>query len=76
MKFKVLDKIEYPSDIKKLDDRELITLSKELREFLIDTVSKTVGHLAAGLGTIELTIALHKVFNTPKDKLIWDICHQ
>ena len=76
MKFKVLDKIEYPSDIKKLDDRELITLSKELREFLIDTVSKTGGHLAAGLGTIELTIALHKVFNTPKDKLIWDIGHQ
>ena len=76
MKFKVLDKIEYPSDIKKLDDRELITLSKELREFLIDTVSKTGGHLAAGLGTIELTIALHKVFDTPKDKLIWDIGHQ
>ena len=76
MKFKVLDKIEYPSDIKELDDRELITLSKELREFLIDTVSKTGGHLAAGLGTIELTIALHKVFDTPKDKLIWDIGHQ
>ena len=76
MKFKVLDKIEYPSDIKKLDDRELIALSKELREFLIDTVSKTGGHLAAGLGTIELTIALHKVFDTPKDKLIWDIGHQ
>ena len=51
-------------------------LVKELREFLIDTVSKTGGHLAAGLGTIELTIALHKVFDTPKDKLIWDIGHQ
>tara|TARA_Y100000817_G_C16851140_1_gene542125 strand:+ start:13 stop:1902 length:1890 start_codon:yes stop_codon:yes gene_type:complete len=76
MKFKVLDKIDYPSDIKKLDDQELVILSKELREFLIDSVSKTGGHLAAGLGTIELTIALHKIFNTPKDKLIWDIGHQ
>ena len=76
MKYKVLDKIEYPSDVKKLDDNELIILSKELREFLVDSISKTGGHLAAGLGTIELTIALHKVFNTPKDKLIWDIGHQ
>ncbi len=76
MKFKVLDKIEYPSDVKKLDSSQLIILSKELREFLVDSISKTGGHLAAGLGTIELTIALHKVFDTPKDKLIWDIGHQ
>ena len=76
MKFKLLEKIQYPEDLRKLNDDELIKLSNELREFLIDSVSKTGGHLAAGLGSIELTIALHKVFNTPKDKLIWDIGHQ
>ena len=76
MDYKLLDKINYPSDLKQLDYNQLEELAKELREFLIESVSKTGGHLAAGLGTIELTIALHYIFNTPSDKLIWDIGHQ
>ena len=76
MDYTLLDKIIYPSDLKNLDYDQLQTLAKELREFLIESVSKTGGHLAAGLGTIELTIALHYIFDTPKDKLIWDIGHQ
>ncbi len=76
MDYTLLDKIIYPSDLKKLDYGQLQTLAKELREFLIESVSKTGGHLAAGLGTVELTIALHYIFNTPEDKLIWDIGHQ
>ena len=76
MDYKLLDKINYPSDLKQLDYNQLEKLAKELRGFLIESVSKTGGHLAAGLGTIELTIALHYIFNTPSDKLIWDIGHQ
>tara|TARA_B100001996_G_scaffold369461_1_gene342898 strand:+ start:188 stop:2071 length:1884 start_codon:yes stop_codon:yes gene_type:complete len=76
MDYKLLDKINYPSDLKQLDYNQLEELAKELREFLIESVSKTGGHLAAGLGAIELTIALHYIFNTPSDKLIWDIGHQ
>ena len=76
MDYTLLDKIIYPSDLKKLDYGQLQTLAKELREFLIESVSKTGGHLAAGLGTVELTIALHYIFNTPEDKLVWDIGHQ
>ena len=76
MDYKLLDKINYPSDLKQLDYNQLEKLAKELRGFLIESVSKTGGHLAAGLGAIELTIALHYIFNTPSDKLIWDIGHQ
>ena len=76
MKHYFLDKIEYPKDLKHLTIKELISLSKELRDKTIDVVSKTGGHLGAGLGVIELTIALHYIFNTPKDKLIWDVGHQ
>ena len=76
MDYTLLNTINYPSDLKKLNYSQLQTLAKELREFLIESVSKTGGHLAAGLGTIELTIALHYIFNTPKDKLVWDIGHQ
>ena len=76
MDYTLLDKIIYPSDLKKLDYGQLQTLAKELRGFLIESVSKTGGHLAAGLGTVELTIALHYIFNTPEDKLVWDIGHQ
>ena len=71
-----LDKINIPSDIKKLNQSELGKLAHELREELIDVVSETGGHLGAGLGVVELTIALHYVFETPKDKLIWDVGHQ
>ncbi len=70
------DKINFPSDIKKLSHSELKILSEEVRQELIDAVSETGGHLGAGLGVVELTVALHYIFNTPNDKLIWDVGHQ
>ena len=75
-KYQFLDKVNFPSDIKSLKYSELKILAKELREELIDAVSVTGGHLGAGLGVVELTIALHYVFDTPNDKLIWDVGHQ
>jgi len=75
-KYKYLDDINFPSDIKKISQSELKVLSDEVREEMIDAVSKTGGHLGAGLGVVELTVALHYVFNTPNDKLIWDVGHQ
>ena len=76
MNYKHLDKINFPSDMRKLSIVDLENLSFELRDKTIETVSKTGGHLGAGLGVVELTIALHYVFNTPRDKLIWDVGHQ
>ena len=76
MSEKLLDKINYPSDLRKLKKDQLKKVSDELRSELIDAVSETGGHLGAGLGVVELTIALHYVFNTPKDKLVWDVSHQ
>ena len=76
MEYEILDRVNDPADVRGLKKKELVKLSKELRHFLIDSVSKTGGHLAAGLGAIEITIALHKVFNTPDDRLVWDIGHQ
>ena len=76
MSNKILDKINFPSDLKELSLANLENLSLELRNKTIDTVSKTGGHLGAGLGVVELTIALHYVFNTPRDRLIWDVGHQ
>lgn len=73
---KVLDKINSPVDIRSLSIEELKQLADELRAFLVNTVSKTSGHLASGLGVVELTIALHYVYNTPTDQLIWDVGHQ
>ena len=75
-KYKFLDNVNFPSDIKNLKSSELITLSKELREELIEAVSFTGGHLGAGLGVVELTVALHYVFDTPNDKIVWDVGHQ
>lgn len=72
----ILDTINSPADLKKLTDSQLIKLSAELRSFILDVVSVHPGHLGSSLGVIELTIALHKVFNTPYDKLIWDVGHQ
>ncbi len=72
----LLDKINYPSDLRKLKKNQLEQVSKELRSELIEVVSETGGHLGAGLGVVELTVALHYVFNTPKDKLVWDVGHQ
>ena len=71
-----LDRIVYPSDLRQLDENELSAVADELRQELIDAVSVTGGHLGAGLGVVELTVALHYVFETPKDKLIWDVGHQ
>ena len=73
---KLLDKINYPSDLRKLKKIQLEQVSNELRNELIDVVSETGGHLGAGLGVVELTVALHYVFNTPNDKLVWDVGHQ
>ena len=75
-KTNLLDKINYPADLRKLKSEELKQLTRELREELIDVVSTTGGHLGAGLGVVEITVALHYVFNTPKDKLVWDVGHQ
>ena len=72
----LLDEIDSPLDLKNLSNDELIQLSAEIRDFLVDSVPKTGGHLAAGLGVVELTLAIHKVFDTPKDKLVWDVGHQ
>jgi len=74
--YRLLNNINYPSDLKRLNVEELKELAVELRTELIDVVSKTGGHLGAGLGVIELTIALHYIFDTPKDKLVWDVGHQ
>ncbi|MBN2260873.1 MAG: 1-deoxy-D-xylulose-5-phosphate synthase [Clostridiales bacterium] len=73
---KLLDSINEPSDIKKLNINQLNQLSIEVREFILDSVSKTGGHLSSNLGTIEMTIALHYVFDSPEDKLLWDVGHQ
>ena len=74
--YQYLDKVNFPSDVKKLKQSELKILAKEVREEMLDAVSVTGGHLGAGLGVVELTIALHYVFDTPNDKLIWDVGHQ
>ncbi len=73
---RLLKQINFPSDLRKFKKADLKQISEELREELIEVVSETGGHLGAGLGVIELTVALHYVFNTPKDKLVWDVSHQ
>ncbi|HDH16056.1 MAG TPA: hypothetical protein ENG90_06225, partial [Gammaproteobacteria bacterium] len=72
----LLPQIDSPEDLRRLDAKDLPRLADELRQFLIESVSKTGGHLSAGLGTVELTIALHYVFDTPVDRLVWDVGHQ
>jgi 1-deoxy-D-xylulose-5-phosphate synthase len=72
----LLEKVDSPKDIKKLSLKELYQLAQELREYILDVVSKNGGHLAPNLGAVELTLALHYVFDSPKDKLIWDVGHQ
>lgn len=74
--YPILSRINYPDDVKKLNHPDLLLLSKELRQFIIAAVSCNPGHLGANLGVIELTIALHYVYNTPYDKIIWDVGHQ
>jgi 1-deoxy-D-xylulose-5-phosphate synthase len=72
----LLDRVRTPEDLRALQDHELSQLADELRQETIDAVSVTGGHLGAGLGVVELTIALHHIFDTPRDRLIWDVGHQ
>ncbi|GAB1579776.1 1-deoxy-D-xylulose-5-phosphate synthase [Bordetella petrii] len=76
MTTELLDRIHTPADLRQLDRRELKTLAEELRGFVLESVSRTGGHLSSNLGTIELTLALHRVFDTPHDRIVWDVGHQ
>ncbi len=75
-KYLLLDHVNSPSDLRNLDSDQLILLTHEIRNYILEVISKTGGHLAAGLGTVELSISLHYIFNTPIDKIIWDVGHQ
>src|SRR5512134_3368050 len=74
--YELLKTVNDPSDLRKLERKELHQLAEELRAFVLDSVSKTGGHLSSNLGTVELTLALHKVFETPEDRIVWDVGHQ
>ena len=74
--FPILSRIQSPLDLRSLDEEQLPQLAEELRAFIIESLSKTGGHLASGLGSVEITIALHYLFNTPEDRLVWDVGHQ
>ena len=73
---KLLDTINFPQNLRKLPEARLQDLASELREFIIEIVATKEGHLGASLGVVELTIALHYIFNTPEDLLVWDVGHQ
>jgi 1-deoxy-D-xylulose-5-phosphate synthase len=75
-KYSLLDEIDSPIGVRKLPEERLVDLAAEVREFLLDSISKVGGHFASGLGTVELTIALHYLFNTPEDRIVWDVGHQ
>ena len=72
----LLKQIDSPDDLKKLDQAQLVQMCDELRQYIIDVVSVYGGHFGASLGVVELTVALHYVFNTPKDQVVWDVGHQ
>jgi len=74
--YPLLEQINSPYDLRTLDKSQLYPLSRELREFILDKVSQTGGHLASNLGSIELTLAVHYVYNTPDDLIVWDVGHQ
>src|SRR5690606_2943289 len=76
MSHPLLSRIDTPADLRRLTRAELGQLAVELRDYLLQSVSRTGGHLSSNLGTVELTIALHYVFNTPEDRLVWDVGHQ
>jgi len=76
MEYKYLDGINSPSDIKNLSYKELDVLCEEIRDYIVEVITKNGGHLASNLGVVELTVALHRVFNSPEDKIIWDVGHQ
>ena len=72
----LLEAVNFPSDLRELDLKDLPKFSDELREYLLYSVGQTGGHFGAGLGVVELTAALHYVFDTPKDRIVWDVGHQ
>src|SRR5690242_21700196 len=72
----LLDRVKTPADLRAISEKDLRQLVDELRQETVDVVSVTGGHLGAGLGVVELTVALHRVFDTPRDKVIWDVGHQ
>ena len=74
--YPLLERINSPADLRLLDKSELRDLARELRDFLLHSVAQTGGHLASNLGTVELTIALHYIFATPEDRIVWDVGHQ
>ena len=74
--YPLLDTISTPAQLRELERKQLAQLAEELRNFLVESVSRTGGHLSSNLGTVELTVALHYVFNTPDDRLVWDVGHQ
>ena len=74
--FPLLFSVDTPADLRQIDESDLPQFCDELRQFLIESVAVTGGHLGASLGTVELTVALHYVFNTPADQLVWDVGHQ
>src|SRR3954466_7910965 len=74
--YELLNTIQSPPELRALERKQLPELARQLREFLLESVAKTGGHLSSNLGTVELTIALHYVFNTPSDRLVWDVGHQ
>ena len=74
--YEILDKVDSPKELKALGDKEVLQLNKDIRSFLIENVTKTGGHLASNLGAVELSVALHRVFDTPKDRIIFDVGHQ
>ena len=76
MGYKFLEKVKTPNDLKKLNNNDLIELSAEIRDYMIKTVSKNGGHLSSNLGVVELSVAIHKVFDSPNDKIVWDVGHQ
>ena len=75
-KYPLLERVQLPADLRRLGRGDLPALAVQLREFVLETVSQTGGHLGSNLGTVELTIALHYVFNTPWDRVVWDVGHQ
>ena len=74
--YEILDKINSPQDLKGLDEKQIKKLNEEIRSFLVESVTKTGGHLASNLGAVELSVALHRVFDTPSDRIIFDVGHQ
>ncbi|MBW3555888.1 MAG: 1-deoxy-D-xylulose-5-phosphate synthase, partial [Actinobacteria bacterium] len=72
----MLDQISSPADLRRLDDQQLIELAAEIRHFIVESVAVTGGHLGSNLGAVELTLALHRVFDSPRDIILWDTGHQ